>query len=347
MEKAIRGLKEPLDTKAIRAALQDAGPLGPRTVNMKNYLTPRLIEPRLRGTTKTEIIDELLDILRRAGQIRDLQAARDAVMVREQSMSTGLQFGVAIPHGKTDTVTRLVCAVGVKPDGVDFEALDGEPSRIFILTLSPASRPAPHIQFMSAVSQILNRTGRRRVLAARSRRQICAVFTAPPSGPAAPAPERSPAPPGAKFDLGEYIKLDMLEPDLKGETAEEVIHELIALMDTCGAVRDARTATETVLDREAQMSTGMEEGIAVPHGRTGAVDSLVCAVGVKRGGVNFGSPDGKATNIIVLVLTPESGADPYLQFVASLMGVLDDMGRRRVLAAKTKAELRAALTGSS
>ena len=342
MEQAVRGLKKPLDSKAIRAGLQDAGPLGPQTLHMKQYLSPRLIEPKLRGTTKAEIINELLEIFRREGRIADVDAARQAVWKREESMSTGLQFGVAIPHGKTDTVKGLVCAVGIKADGVDFDALDSEPSRIFILTLSPAGRPAPHIQFMSTVSQILNKAGRQRVLEARSRRQIYAAFTAPlPETAPARRPPAAPVP--GKFDPADYLRPELIEPDLKGATREEVIHELIALLDAAGSVRDVQAATGTVLDREAQMPTGMAEGLAVPHGRTDAVDSLVCAVGVHRAGVDFGAADGKAAHIVVLVLTPEGGADPYLQFIASLMGTLDGPGRKRVLAAPTRGELHAAL----
>jgi len=181
LEKAIKGLKEPLDSTSMRAGMQeDTGPLGTNMLKVRDYLTVGLIEPELKGTTKAEIIDELLDVLVANRLITDRSAARQAVMEREESMSTGLQYGVAIPHGKTDTVTGLVCALGVKKDGVDFEAMDGEPSKIFILTLSPKSKPAPHVQFMSAVSKMLDETGRQRILSARSARAIYRFVTATP-----------------------------------------------------------------------------------------------------------------------------------------------------------------------
>jgi Kef-type K+ transport system membrane component KefB/mannitol/fructose-specific phosphotransferase system IIA component (Ntr-type) len=179
LDKAIAELKEPLDNTEMRAKLQDAGPLGPTTLNMKKFLTRQLIIPRLQGATKVEIIDELLWILSNNGLIADAPAARDAVMEREASMSTGLQFGVAIPHGKTDAVDRLVCAVGIKPEGVNFDSMDGERTTIVVLTLSPKSKPAPHIQFMSTISQVLNKPGRQRILAASTLDQLYEAFTIP------------------------------------------------------------------------------------------------------------------------------------------------------------------------
>ena len=179
VEQAVRGLREPLDTKPLRGAIQDGGPLGSLTLRMKDYLSPELAEPALRGTNKAEVIDEMLDLLARNGLIRDVPAARAAVWERENSMSTGLQYGVAIPHSRTDAVDRLVCAVGIKKEGVDFDAMDGEPSRIFVMTLSPKTRPAPHVQFMSTVSRILDAAGRERVLSCTTAREICDVFTAP------------------------------------------------------------------------------------------------------------------------------------------------------------------------
>jgi mannitol/fructose-specific phosphotransferase system IIA component (Ntr-type) len=257
-------------------------------------------------------------------------------------MSTGLQYGVAIPHGKTDAVDRLVCCVGVAPDGVEFDSMDGQPSRIFILTLSPKSKPAPHLQFMSTVSRVLNDAGRTRVLAARTTREVLDAFTRP--APAAPAPAAKPMP--TSLALADYIRPECLQPRLRATTKEEVIRELVDLLVHAGCVSDAPAALHAVLDREGQLSTGMTDGIAIPHGRTDAVDRMACAVGVKPEGLDFDSVDGEPTRIFVLVLTTPAGAEPYLQFVASVMGALTDAGRQRVLAARTAEELSAALTGT-
>ena len=336
-EQAVRGMRRPLDPRSISGRIQNAGPLGPPTLNMKEYLAPELIEPALKGSNKAEIIDELLGMLDRNGRLKDVRAVRSAIWEREESMSTGLQYGVAIPHGKTDAVDGLVCAVGIKAEGVDFDSLDGEPARIIVLTLSPKTKAAPHIQFMSTVSQILSAEGRRRILACKSAREIHGIFTSRPRPAPAPAPPRRPV--SAKFDLGDYFETDLVEPSLRSTTKAEVLFELLELIGRSGYVRDIDAAAKAVLDREDQMPTGMEHGIAIPHGRTDAVDRLVCALGVKREGIEFGSADGKPSTIFLMVLTPQEGADPYLQFVASVMSVLDEEGRSRVLAARSREEL--------
>ncbi len=346
VERSVRALKEPLDSAAMRSRLQDVGPLGPAELNLGDYLDVRMIKRRLRGSTKAEIIDELLDLLDRSGQLTDVAAAREAVWEREDSMSTGLQYGVAIPHGKTDAVDRLVCAVGLRPRGVDFKSMDGKPSQIFVLTLSPKSKPAPHLQFMSTVSRILNKNGRRRVLAARTAEVVLEEFTAPPPVTAtpAPAPAPKPEPMPRQLSLADYIRPACVTTQLTATTKAGVIAELIGLLADAGCLIDADAVADAVLQREEQLSTGMTDGVAIPHGRTDAVERMVCAVGVKREGLDFGSADGRPTRIFVLVLTTTAGAEPYLQFVASIMAALTDDGRRRVLAARTGPELYQALT---
>jgi len=344
LDKAIKELAEPLDAMEMRAKLQDAGPLGPATLNMKKFLTPQLIEPKLQGTNKTEIIDELLGILDANGLLGDIQAARDAVWERESSMSTGLQFGVAIPHGKTDAVDRLVCAVGIKPGGVDFDSMDSQPATIVVLTLSPKSKPAPHIQFMSTISQVLNHDGRARILSCSSVEQLYRAFTAPPKAPTQAVPPATLQAALSEFSPGDYIKPELLTVALDATTKEDAIDELLGLLEAGGLIRDSRAAGRAVLDRETQLSTGVGHGIAVPHGRTNGIDQLLCAIGVAREGIDFGAIDGQPVTIVVLVLTPEDGAEPYLQFVASVMAVLDDAGRQSVLSAQTDQELWSILT---
>jgi len=340
LERVVRGLQKPLDSKPMLARLQDTGPLGPVGISMKGLLNERLIKCELDGNTKAEVIDELLDLLHVTGLVSDIGAAREAVLQRESSMSTGLQFGVAIPHGKTDVVDRLVCAVGIKKRGIDFESMDGEPAKIFVLTLSPKSKPAPHIQFMSTISQLLNRPGRERILACNNPSQLYRALTAPPElattdHQAQPKPKTI----AAGSTLGEYIKPELLKTDLQGSASGDVIAELLELLKLNGSLRDPAKAARAVMDREQQMPTGMERGIAIPHGRTDAVDRLVCAIGISPGGVDFHAIDGEPTKIVVLVLTPQEGGEPYLQFVASIMTALDEEGSAAAISASTSQEL--------
>src|SRR5215469_10425262 len=131
-------------------------------MNLKTILTKETVCLHLKGTTKTEIINELLDILVEAKKIDDRAAAYTAIMDREQKMSTGMKHGIAIPHGKSPTINDLVACIGVSDTAVDFDALDHEPCRIFIMTLSPVEKTGPHLQFLAEISLLFKSSEKRR-----------------------------------------------------------------------------------------------------------------------------------------------------------------------------------------
>lgn len=142
-------------------------------MNLKRVITPETVALDLKSTTKDGILEELTDLLAASGKIKDREAVLQALRDREAKMSTGMQNGIAIPHGKTDSVATLVTALGVKRDGVDFGSLDGKPSTLFIATVSPDSRTGPHIQFLAEVSRRLNDpTTRERALAAQTKDEL-------------------------------------------------------------------------------------------------------------------------------------------------------------------------------
>ena len=147
-------------------------------MNLKTVLTKETISLHLKGTTKTEIINELLDILVAAKKIDDRAAAYTAVMDREQKMSTGMKHGIAIPHGKSPTVHDLVACIGVSDTAVDFDALDHEPCRIFIMTLSPVEKTGPHLQFLAEISLLFKSAEKRQqILNAGSVEEILQILT--------------------------------------------------------------------------------------------------------------------------------------------------------------------------
>lgn len=147
-------------------------------MNLRKVLTNTVISVDLPGRTKTEVLDALMDILMKTGKVRDRNAAMHSILDREEKMSTGIQNGVAIPHGKTDVVDDLVACFGIKKAGIDFDALDGEKSRIFIMTLSPVNRSGPHVQFLAEISQLLTDTEKRqRLLGAASSEEVLDILT--------------------------------------------------------------------------------------------------------------------------------------------------------------------------
>jgi len=146
--------------------------------------------------------------------------------------------------------------------------------------------------------------------------------------------------------LAKYIDPTRMFPDLVGTTVETVIREIVTALAEQGKVTDVEAAVQAVLRREQAMSTGMRHGLACPHGRTNAVPQLVCAVGLCRAGVDFGSLDGQPVNIVMLMLSPPEGANaPYMELIAAIRGAFDEKGRAALLAATTPLRMADVLSG--
>ncbi len=149
-----------------------------RRMNLQKILGVDVVRPRLSSKTKTDVINELLGILVATGKVKDEEVARTALFERERKMSTGMQHGIAIPHGKTAAVDSLIACVGVSRDGIDFGSLDGEPAYIFIMTLSPKDGTGPHILFLAEVSELLkNRERREAMLRASASEELLDILT--------------------------------------------------------------------------------------------------------------------------------------------------------------------------
>ncbi len=99
--------------------------------------------------------------------------AVQAVLRREMSASTALADGVALPHGRLDTITRIISMIGIHPTGVEFGAPDGKPVQIFVLLLVPATVGCNHIHFLANISRrLLEGSIRRALLAATTTEQV-------------------------------------------------------------------------------------------------------------------------------------------------------------------------------
>lgn len=135
------------------------------------------IKVPLSGTTKDEIIRELVDLLYASGGISDKNKALDAILNREMLGSTGLERGIAIPHAKTEGVSRVLAAIGIKPEGVDFQSLDGQPSKLFFLILGPPEQAGQHIEILSEIAKITKSAAFCRLLeASRSSDEVLELF---------------------------------------------------------------------------------------------------------------------------------------------------------------------------
>jgi PTS system nitrogen regulatory IIA component len=146
-------------------------------MNLKTVLTADSINLHLKGSSKNEIINELLDILVRNGKIQDKEAAYSAVMDREEKMSTGMKHGIAIPHGKCAAISDLVACIGISEKPVDFDSLDRRPCNIFIMTLSPVEKTGPHLQFLAEVSLLFKSADKREeILKAKTPEEVLKIL---------------------------------------------------------------------------------------------------------------------------------------------------------------------------
>ncbi len=109
----------------------------------------------LEGKDKRSIITELIDLLDSNSLLLDRDSALQAVLLREQTRSTGIGSGIAIPHGKCKAVKELVMAIGIAHEPIDFESVDGKPVTIVILLVSPTDKTGPHIQALAKISKLM------------------------------------------------------------------------------------------------------------------------------------------------------------------------------------------------
>ncbi len=345
VEQTIRELRKPLDPREIQRGLQAASAEGvsepSAQASLRGYVHPNLLLPRLQAITRKGVVEELLDAVCATGVVSDRAAALDAVLARERNLPTGLQHGVAIPHARTEAVSQLICAIGLKPDGIDFAAIDGQPSRIIVLTLSPAEANAPYLQFISTISKVLNDQGRAALLACDSADDMYAVLTGTASrtrkhlfwlrarAEAAWASSLSP----------DRVVTDLVPTSRNGVTAT-----LLALCARDGAVLSVDEAWRDILERETAMTTAVGKGLALPHARTETVEQMVSALAVLRSGVDFGALDGEPVRIVMLTLMPPSVTNEYTELVSGILRAVDGPARDELLAATTPEAVLEALT---
>ena len=152
----------------------------------------------------------------------------------------------------------------------------------------------------------------------------------------------------AKTSIGVVMKLSDLIPDrhiisdLQGETKIEIIEELLERMKEENLVENFEAALNDILDREGYLSTGLENGLAIPHAKTDSSRELAIVFGLKKSGVSFESLDGKPAELIFLVLSPKDTSGPHIQALALITRNLKDARtREQIKKCKTAKEIAA------
>lgn len=141
---------------------------------LAQILKPHMVKRDLRAQSGFDVIKELLTFLCDTGQLprRFFDDVLNEIVVREECMSTGFSGGLAIPHARVGCIADLVCVIGIYPEGIPFDALDGKLSHVFALTLSPESKPTPHLEFIAEITGAFQRCGLQPILNASSTDEV-------------------------------------------------------------------------------------------------------------------------------------------------------------------------------
>jgi PTS system nitrogen regulatory IIA component len=126
-------------------------------MRMLDFLDEGAVSCELKADTKDGVIRELVGLLVKTGSIKEKDVPKlvQILLNREALGSTGIGQGVAIPHGKSDCVSRLVGAVGISRPGLGFDSLDGEPVHILFLLMAPEGSAGPHLKALARISRLL------------------------------------------------------------------------------------------------------------------------------------------------------------------------------------------------
>jgi fructose-specific phosphotransferase system IIA component len=146
-------------------------------MKISDILTENLVATGLRGNTKNEVIDAMIDLVASSPKVMDKEKVRKAIFEREEIMSTGVGNGFAIPHGKTEAVSDIVAAFAVTAQPIDYQSLDEKPVRLVFLLVGKDNLVGPHIKLLSRISRLMNKEEfRRRLLDLKSPREILEAF---------------------------------------------------------------------------------------------------------------------------------------------------------------------------
>jgi len=145
--------------------------------------------------------------------------------------------------------------------------------------------------------------------------------------------------------LQDILTEQVVRIPLQSTEKEKIIEELVDLIDQTGKIKDRKLALDKVLERERVMSTGMGEGIAIPHAKTEAVAELAAAFGVTSQDVDFSAIDDKPVRLVFLLLGPMDPTGPHLQALSRISRLMHNREfRQRLIACTTGAQVLEAIS---
>lgn len=122
-------------------------------MELESLTQPELIFPELAGTDAASALWAFSELIAQLGVVRDAHQVYEKLLEREELGSTGIGSGVAIPHCKVKDLDKVVVAIGILKEAIDFRATDGLPVRVLFLVLAPEKTPAAHLHALAAISR--------------------------------------------------------------------------------------------------------------------------------------------------------------------------------------------------
>ena len=119
-----------------------------------DLVVEKIVKIPLDSQDKPDILRELVQILKDAGEIDDFDAVLKAVQDREDKQSTGLEKGIAVPHCKSAAVASLKLAIGIAPQGIDFDSMDRQPTNLFFLLVASPELSGPHVEALAEIAKL-------------------------------------------------------------------------------------------------------------------------------------------------------------------------------------------------
>lgn len=146
-------------------------------MKLSKFSEEDLVSFDLKATTKNQVIEELVDLASRSTMVRDRDEVLQAVLEREKLVTTGVGYGVAFPHAKTRALKGIVIAFARSEQGIDFQAMDKKPVRLFFLIAAPEDAIGAHLNVMARLSFLMKSAENRdRLLAARTAGEVFMVL---------------------------------------------------------------------------------------------------------------------------------------------------------------------------
>ena len=148
-------------------------------MTLGSLLSVDQIVPEMKSTERWAAIVELIDLLVEKGAVRkaDRESVLAALRQREETMSTGIGFGIAIPHASSNCVNEVVAAFGRSSAGIEFDSLDNSPVKFIVLFVVPKDQFQVHLRTLAAIAKFLNdKSVREQLGRAESAEEILAIF---------------------------------------------------------------------------------------------------------------------------------------------------------------------------